>query len=73
MRLPYLSDSLLQSLLFAHKMHEYNLIHDVISYMTFTLTFDAMKFIVMGRGTARSLDQTPNNATQTKQKEHKQK
>jgi len=30
------------------------------------------KFIVMGRGTARSSNQAPNNATQTKQKAHKQ-
>jgi len=32
MRLPYSSDSLLQSLLFAHKRHEYNLIHDFYAY-----------------------------------------
>jgi len=31
-----------------------------------------LKFIVMGRGTARSSSQAPNNATQTKQKAHKQ-
>jgi len=30
------------------------------------------KFIVMGRGIARSSNQAPNNATQTKQKAHKQ-
>ena len=30
------------------------------------------KFIVMGRGTARSWNQAPINATQTKQKEHKE-
>jgi len=30
------------------------------------------KFIVVGRGTARSSNQAPNNATQTKQKAHKE-
>jgi len=34
--------------------------------------WDHDKFIVMGRGTARSSNRAPNNATQTKQKAHKQ-
>jgi len=36
------------------------------------MTSGKKKFIVIGRGAARSSNQVPNNATQTKQTGHKQ-
>ena len=37
-----------------------------------TIQWQSLKLVVMGRGTARSWNQAPNNATQSKQKAHKQ-
>jgi len=52
----------------------------VITYIRIKLRFAPLRstlaatffVIVMGQGTARSWNQAPNNATQTKQKAHKQ-
>jgi len=41
-------------------------------YFAFPKSAGSLKFIVMGRGTERSSNQAPNNATQTKQNAHKQ-
>jgi len=63
---------LVGNVLQAHKIYKSTFVCMNVGQCFSTFLNSLLFIVVMGRGTARSSNQAPNNATQTKQKAHKQ-